>query len=428
MFYDRAKINLKAGKGGDGMVSFRREKFVPEGGPNGGDGGRGGSIYLVADHNLTTLLDFKMKQHYKAPAGEKGQNSNKMGKSGQDIYLRVPRGTIVRFDGEESIFADLVEEGQTVCVVKGGRGGRGNARFASNRDKAPEVAEKGEPGEEAWIRLELKVLADVGLVGMPNAGKSTFISAVSSARPKIADYPFTTLEPNLGVVKMGDEGSFCIADVPGLIENAHAGAGLGHFFLRHLERTSVLVHMLDMSGQEGRDPLEDFEVISEELKKYKEELWSKPRIVAANKMDLPESEENLKRFKEKYGDEFEIFALSAAMGSNKGGGDMQKLLFRCFEMVQNAPKEETKPLEEQKITEFKERKPFSIKYNPGGWYEVEGEEVKKWIAMTDFGNEAAVSRLQRIFKAMGLDEGLRREGCRHGDTVVAYDLEFEFSD
>ena len=425
MFYDRAKVYLKAGDGGNGLVSFRREKFVPEGGPNGGDGGRGGSVYLVADHNLRTLLDFKMKQHYKAPKGENGQNSNKVGKSGKNIYLKVPLGTVVRFDGEEAIIADLVEDGQSVCVAKGGRGGRGNARFASNRDKAPEVAEKGEPGEEVWVRLELKVLADVGLVGMPNAGKSTFISRVSSARPKIADYPFTTLEPNLGIVNLGDERTFCIADVPGLIENAHEGAGLGHHFLRHLERTKVLVHLIDMSGQEGRDPLEDFEIISNELKKYKDELWNKPRIICANKMDLPDSEENLERLQKKYGNDFEIYPIAAAAG---GKEDLQKVLLRCYELILAAPKVEEKKEEEIKVTTFKERCPFTIHRDDHGYFIVEGSEVKKWIAMTDFGNDASVQRLQRIFKAMGLDDGLRKAGAHHGDTVIAYDLEFDFAE
>ncbi len=423
MFYDRAKIFLKAGDGGNGLVSFRREKFVPEGGPNGGDGGRGGSVYLIGDHNLRTLLDFKMKQHYKAPKGENGQNSNKVGKSGKDIYLHVPLGTVVRRDGEEAVIADLVTDGQKVLAAKGGRGGRGNARFASNRDKAPEVAEKGEPGEEVWIRLELKVLADVGLVGMPNAGKSTFISRVSAAKPKIADYPFTTLEPNLGIVDLGDERVFCVADVPGLIENAHDGAGLGHHFLRHLERTKVLVHLIDMSGQEGRDPLEDFEIISEELRKYKKELWEKPRLIAANKMDLPDSAENLERLRQKYGDDFEIFPISAA-----GGGDLKPVLNRCYEKIVTAPTVEERREEEIKVTTFEPRRPFTVRADGGGVFVVEGAEVKKWIAMTDFANEAAVKRLQRIFKAMGLDQGLRDAGARHGDTVIAYDLEFDFSD
>ncbi len=423
MFYDRAKIFLKAGDGGNGLVSFRREKYVPQGGPNGGDGGRGASIYLIADHNLRTLLDFKMKQHYKAAKGENGQNSNKVGKSGKDLFLHVPLGTVVRYDGEEAVIADLVSDGQKVCVAKGGRGGRGNARFASNRDKAPEVAEKGEPGEEVWVRLELKVLADVGLVGMPNAGKSTLISRVSSAKPKIADYPFTTLEPNLGIVDLGDERTFCIADVPGLIENAHSGVGLGHHFLRHLERTKVLIHLIDMSGQEGRDPLEDFGIISEELRKYKEELWRKPRIIAANKMDLPESEENLARLKEKFGEEFEIFPIAAA-----AGGDLSPLLNRCYEIIQSAPVAEVRSEEEIKVTTFTPREPFSVRKEDDGVFIVEGPEVKKWIAMTDFGNEAAVRRLQRIFKAMGLDRGLRDAGARHGDTVIVYDLEFDFSD
>ncbi len=421
MFYDRAKIFLKAGDGGNGMVSFRREKYVPEGGPNGGDGGGGASIYLVADHNLSTLLDFKMKQHYKAPKGENGQTSNKIGKSGKDIYLRVPLGTIVRFDGEEEIFADLVADGQKVLVVKGGRGGRGNARFASNREKAPAFAEKGEPGEEAWIRLELKVLADVGLVGMPNAGKSTFISRVSSARPKIADYPFTTLEPNLGIVNLGDEKSFCIADVPGLIENAHAGAGLGHHFLRHLERTKAMIHLVDMSGQEGRDPLEDFEIVSRELMKYKKDLGAKPRIIAANKMDLPDSEENYKRLVAKYGDDYEIYPISAVQGEN-----IKKVLYRVYEIVQSAPVEDNVAAEEIKVTTMKQRIPFTISRNEYGEFTVEGAEVKKWVAMTDFNNDAAVKRLQRIFRAMGLDEGLRQAGAKDGDIVVIYGMELEY--
>lgn len=421
MFYDRAKIYLKAGDGGNGMVAFRREKFVPEGGPNGGDGGKGASVYLVADHNLRTLLDFKMKQHYKAPRGENGQGSHKVGKSGQDLYLKVPLGTVVRFDGEDEIFADLVEDGQKICVVKGGRGGKGNARFASNRDKAPQYAEKGEPGEEEWIRLELKVLADVGLVGMPNAGKSTFISRVSSAKPKIADYPFTTLEPNLGIVNLGDEESFCIADVPGLIENAHEGAGLGHYFLRHLERTKVLIHLLDMSGQEGRDPLEDFEIIGRELDRYKQELGSKPRIIAANKMDLPDSAENLERLIAKYGDDFEIYPISAVQGEN-----LKKILYRAYEMVKNAPKEEVLAEEEVKITTFQNREPFTLSRDISGNIVVEGDEVKKWVAMTDFSNEDAVKRLQRIFKAMGLDSGLRTFGAHDGDTVILYGVELEY--
>ncbi len=421
MFYDRAKIYLKAGDGGNGIVSFRREKYVPEGGPNGGDGGRGGSVYLVADHNLSTLLDFKMRQHYKAPRGENGQSSNKIGKSGADIYLKVPQGTIVRFDGEEEIFADLVADGQKALIVKGGRGGRGNARFASNREKAPHFAEKGEPGEEAWVRLELKVLADVGLVGMPNAGKSTFISRVSAAKPKIADYPFTTLEPNLGIVNLGGGQSFCIADVPGLIENAHEGAGLGHHFLRHLERTKAMIHLLDMSGQEGRDPLLDFEVVSRELAKYKKDLGAKPRIIAANKMDLPDSQANYERLVKKYGDKYEIYPISAVQGEN-----IKKVLHRIYEIVQTANAEEPVTTEEVKVTTLEERNPFVIKRNEYGDFVVEGPEVKKWVAMTDFNNEDAVKRLQRIFKAMGLDDGLRQAGAKDGDTVFIYGIELEY--
>lgn len=423
MFYDRAKIHVKAGDGGNGVVSFRREKYVPEGGPNGGDGGRGGSIYLEADHNLHTLLDFKMKQHYKAGRGGHGQGGNKTGPAGEDLVLKVPLGTLVRIGEQEDLLADLVADGQQVLLVKGGRGGKGNVRFASNRDKAPTIAEKGEPGEENWIRLELKVLADVGLLGMPNAGKSTFISKVSAAKPKIADYPFTTLAPNLGIVQVGDGQSFCIADVPGLIENAHAGAGLGHHFLRHLERTRAMIHMLDMSGQEGRDPLEDFAIVNQELVKYKKELARKPQIIAANKMDLPESEENFRRLTERYGEKYDIFPISAMKGEN-----LKPVIYRIYEILQTAEPEEELPEEEIKITKFEPRHPFSIHRDERGFLMVEGEEVKKWIAMTDFDNESAVRRLQRIFAKMGLDDALRDAGAKDGDTIVVYDLEFDFQE
>lgn len=423
MFYDRAKINVKAGDGGNGIVAFRREKYVPEGGPNGGDGGHGGSIYLQADSNLRTLLDFKMRQHYRAPRGAHGAGSNKTGANGDDLVVRVPCGTVVRVDGQEAVLADLVGDGQRVCVAKGGRGGRGNARFASNRDKAPQIAEKGAPGEEVWLRLELKVLADVGLVGMPNAGKSTFISRVSAARPKIADYPFTTLEPNLGIVDLGDGQTFCLADVPGLIENAHSGAGLGHHFLRHLERTKVLIHLVDMSGMEGRDPLADFEVITREIARYKEVLATKPRLIGANKMDLPASEENLRRFRAAYGGQYEIFPLSAQRGEG-----LKPLLYRAQALLSAAPAVEPVAEEEVKVTSYEERQPFTIKRNEVGDWQIEGEEVRKWIAMTDFSNEAAVKRLQRIFKTMGLDAAMKLAGIREGDTVTAYGLAFDYAE
>ena len=423
MFYDRAKIHVKAGDGGNGVVSFRREKYVPEGGPNGGDGGRGGNIYLEADHNLHTLLDFKMRQHYIADRGSHGQGGNKTGGAGGDLVLKVPLGTLVRIGDEEALLADLVEEGQRVLVVKGGRGGKGNVHFSSNRDKAPTIAEKGEPGEEDWIRLELKVLADVGLLGMPNAGKSTFISQVSAARPKIADYPFTTLEPNLGIVNLGDGQSFCIADVPGLIENAHEGTGLGHYFLRHLERTRAMIHMLDMSGQEGRDPLEDFITVNKELEKYKDELAKKPQIIAANKMDLPNSEENFARLKTAFGEQFEIFPISAMKGEN-----LKPVIYRIYEILQTEEPKEELPEEELKITRFVPRQPFIIRRDESGFLRVEGEEIKKWMSMTDFDNEEAVRRLQRIFLRMGLDKALKKAGAKEGDTIVVYDLEFDYQE
>ena len=308
MFYDRTKIYVKAGNGGNGAVSFRREKYVPLGGPDGGDGGRGGDIILVADEGLRTLVDFRYKRHYKGDRGEHGQGKDRHGKSAEDLILRVPVGTIVKDAETGEILADFTKHGQREVVAKGGRGGRGNARFISNTNKAPTVAERGEPGEERWLLLELKLLADVGLVGFPNVGKSTLISKVSAARPKIADYPFTTLVPNLGVVRVEEE-SFVMADIPGIIEGAHTGAGLGLEFLRHVERTRLLLHVLDISGSEGRDPVQDFEIINRELREYSPALAERPMLVVPNKIDLPGSEDNLARLREHLRDKYEIFPI-----------------------------------------------------------------------------------------------------------------------
>ncbi|MEW5899603.1 MAG: GTPase ObgE, partial [Bacillota bacterium] len=311
MFYDTAKIYVKAGDGGNGCVSFRREKYIPEGGPDGGDGGRGGNVVFRADEGLRTLVDFHYQRRYLAGRGQHGKGKNMHGRSGEDLVVRVPAGTVVRDAQSGMVLADLVRDGQEVVVARGGRGGRGNARFAGPKNKTPVFAEKGEPGEERWLELELKLLADVGLVGFPNAGKSTLISRVSRARPKIADYPFTTLVPNLGVVTLGEGVSFVIADIPGLIAGAHQGAGLGHRFLRHTERTRLLVHVIDVAGVEGRDPLEDFYVLNRELFLYNPLLAQKVQLIAANKIDLPGAGENLQRLQKTLGAQYEIFPLSA---------------------------------------------------------------------------------------------------------------------
>jgi GTP-binding protein len=314
VFYDLAKIVVKAGDGGNGVVAFRREKYVPRGGPSGGDGGDGGSVYLAAEAGLRTLVDFKYKAHYRAGRGEHGRGKEQRGRNGEDLHLRVPVGTVVRDARTGEVLADLTAPGQTVLVARGGKGGRGNARLATPKDPAPRRAEPGRPGEERWLELELKLLADVGLVGLPNAGKSTLLAAVSNARPRIADYPFTTLQPHLGLVGVEEGESFVMADIPGLIAGAHAGAGLGHEFLRHVERTRILVQVVDVGSDAGLRPEEAFATVDRELALYNPQLARRPRLIAANKIDLPGAGDNLRRLQQAVGDRYEIFPLSAATG------------------------------------------------------------------------------------------------------------------
>ncbi len=328
MFIDRAKIFVRGGDGGNGCVAFRREKFVPKGGPAGGDGGRGGHVILVADGGLRTLVDFRYRVHYRAPRGQHGRGKGMHGRDGEDLLVRVPVGTVVRDAGTGEILADLVAQGQQVVVARGGRGGRGNIHFATPVERAPERAEPGRPGEERWLELELKLLADVGLVGMPNAGKSTLLARVSAARPKVAAYPFTTLVPHLGVVRVDEGRSFVLADIPGLIAGAAAGAGLGHGFLRHIERTRVLVYVLDTAGTEGRDPVDDLKALREELRLYNPELVTRVQVVAANKMDLPESEEGLERLRAAFGESYEIFPVSGLTGAG-----VDRLVWRLAELL-----------------------------------------------------------------------------------------------
>jgi len=424
MFYDRAKIYVKGGDGGNGIVAFRREKYIPEGGPAGGDGGRGGSITFVADEGLRTLIDFRYRQHYKGDRGQHGMGKNMHGKNGDEMRVRVPVGTVIRDEASGQILADLVEDGQEVQVAKGGRGGRGNSRFVSAKNRVPMLAENGEPGEEKWILLELKLLADVGLVGFPNVGKSTIISQVSAAKPKIADYPFTTITPHLGVVRVDQENSFVLADVPGLIEGAHEGAGLGHYFLRHLERTKVLIHVLDMSELPDRTPWDDFEVINSELRQYREQMAKQPQIVAANKMDQPGAEERLAELKKRLGDRYEIFPVSAATNSG-----LAPLMQRAYQLVleyKAQPEEAAAP--EIKKTKVEAREKFIIETPEPHFFVVSGAEIERLVAMTNFDNEAAVIRLQKIFKAMGLDQALRDRGAENGDAIQIKDLEFDFAD
>lgn len=419
MFIDHAKINVKAGDGGNGIVAFRREKYVPMGGPAGGDGGKGGDIIFEADEGLRTLMDFRYKKHFKAQRGAHGQGKNMHGASGEDLIIKVPVGTVIKDDDNDQVIADLVTAGQRAIVAKGGRGGRGNARFVSSRNKAPTISENGEPGEEKWIRLELKLLADVGLVGFPNAGKSTLISRISAAKPKIADYPFTTLVPNLGVVRTKSKDTFVVADIPGLIENAHQGAGLGHNFLRHVERTKVLVFVLDTAETEGRDVLEDYNILRQELELYNEELSKRPFLIAANKMDVPEAKANLDKLKKLFADK--VYAISAVTGE---GVDI--LVEKIYEVLQSVPKDEVIG-EEPVIRKFEEEIPYEINI-VDGVYEVTGPRIDKLVAMTNFDTDEGLQRFQKIIEKMGVEEDLRKLGIKDGDTVKISDLEFEYTE
>ncbi len=420
MFVDYAKINVKAGDGGNGVVAFRREKYVPMGGPSGGDGGRGGSIIIKADEGLSTLMDFKYRRHFKGERGSHGQGKNMHGAGGEDTIILVPSGTVIKDDESEDVIADLTSHGQQVVVAKGGRGGKGNARFATPINKAPSIAENGEPGEEKWIRLELKLLADVGLVGYPNAGKSTLISKVSAAKPKIADYPFTTLVPNLGVVRLNSGESFVLADIPGLIEGAHEGAGLGHRFLRHIERTRVLIFVLDTAQTENRDVLEDYYTLQRELGKFHPSLASKPYLIAANKMDLPEAQNNIAKLQGKFGDH--LMMISAATGEGT-----QELMARAYQLLSSIPMEETVAGDEVVLRKFHDQPAFVIEIIDGV-FEVSGKRIEKLAAMTNFNTDEGLQRFQRIINHMGLENALRQQGIQAGQTVRIKNLEFEYSE
>lgn len=431
MFVDKTKIYVKGGDGGDGLVAFRREKYVAMGGPAGGDGGHGGDVIFRVDEGLRTLVDFRYQKHFKASRGEKGRNKSQHGANAEHMIVRVPPGTVVIDDDTQEVVADLTRHGQEVVIAKGGRGGRGNMRFATPANPAPELAEHGEEGQERWVALELKVMADVGLVGFPSVGKSTLLSVVSSAKPKIGAYHFTTITPNLGVVDIGDGRSFVMADLPGLIEGAHEGVGLGHEFLRHIERTRIIIHVVDMAGTEGRDPFDDWVKINDELRQYNEKLAERPQIVAANKMDMPQAEENLEAFREQVralkGDEIEVMPISSL---TKQG--VQELLYKAMDMLERLPDthkvEEVADVEERKIYRYKkkeEQPSFTIR-RENDTFVVESEAIEGMLKRMQMTSHDAILRFARMLRRMGVDEELRKRGAEDGTIIRIGDFEFEF--
>lgn len=419
-YFDQASISVKAGAGGDGIVTFRREKFMPLGGPSGGDGGRGGAVYLLCDPTQNTLLIFQRKRKYAAQGGKPGGSKNMSGKSGEDLDIKVPPGTLVRDAGTGDVLGDLTEGGQRLLVAKGGKGGRGNQHFASSRNQAPRMAEKGEPGEARDLTLELKLIADIGIVGVPNAGKSTFLAAMSAARPKIADYPFTTLTPNLGVADLGNYATVVLADIPGLIEGAHMGAGLGFAFLRHIQRTRVLIHLLDGLAP---NPVADFDQIITELSLFDERLLEKPMIVGLNKMDVDQVKEKWPKMKkaiEKKG--HEIMAVSAA--THVGTRD---LLNRAVQLLAEAPP----PPAFEAIPVYRpgvDPDAFAIQRQGQGLWRVTGQKIERAADMTIWEYEDSALRFQHILEALGIRQALTEAGVKEGDTVVIGEAELEWTD
>jgi len=421
MFIDRARIFVQSGKGGDGMSSFRHEKFVPKGGPNGGDGGQGGNVILVADRNVNTLVDFRFRRLFKAKPGGKGEGSNKYGRNAEDLLITVPLGTIVKDEETGQVMADLSRDGQRAIVAKGGRGGRGNWHFRTSANRTPTFAERGEPGEERWLRLELKVLADVGLLGYPSVGKSSILRKVSAAQPEVAAYHFTTLNPILGVVNLPDHRSFVMADIPGLIDGASEGVGLGHDFLRHIERTKILIHVVDVSGIEGRDPIEDYEKINAELAKYSEKLARKRQVVAANKIDLLGDSDNLERLMDymtAHG--VEVYPICAMTGEG-----MDKLLERVWTMLEEYVEEPDETTEEV-VYKAQNKPDFEVKRDDDGAFVITGARIENLVAMTNFDDDQSLRRFQRIWRYMELDKLLQEHGIQDGNTVRIYSMEFEY--
>ncbi len=424
MFVDEVIVKLFAGNGGDGCTSFRREKFEPMGGPDGGNGGRGTSIYFVGDRSLKTLVDLKYHKIIKGEKGINGKGSNKYGANRDDIKIGVPLGTTVIDMDTGLIVADIIHDGEEVCVARGGRGGKGNKAFATHDNPAPNFSEKGEPGEERVVKCELKVLADVGLVGLPSVGKSTILSQISGCHPKIAAYHFTTLNPNIGVVKLQDGRTFTMADLPGLIEGASEGVGLGHKFLKHASRTKILLHVVDMGSEERRDPVEDYHIIENEIRKYDDKLYKKVKIVIANKMDLDGAEENLKRFKKEIKD-VRVFPISAALNTG-----LNELLLEVANTLDNIKENETyseDEFESHILYKFKEEIPYSITREGDLWV-VSGEKIEKILSMTRIENDEAAMRFARKLKRMGVDEELEKLGAKRGDEVKIMDYIFIFKE
>ena len=421
MFVDELTIKLIAGSGGDGCTSFRREKFVPMGGPDGGNGGKGASIIFKVDKSLKTLIDLSYKKIIKADKGENGKGSNKYGKNAQDIIIKVPAGTTIYDAFTNEVIADLINDDEECIVAKGGRGGKGNKSFATHDLPAPKFSENGEPGEEKLVRLELKVLADVGLIGMPSVGKSTLLSIISSAQPKIAAYHFTTLSPNLGVVKLKNGTSFVMADLPGLIEGASEGVGLGTEFLRHAMRTKILAHVIDMGSMEGRNPIDDYKVIRKEIEKYNDLLKNKKEIIVANKMDLENASDNLKAFKKEFPN---ATIIEISCMNNSGIDNLINVLANTLDTLP-----EVKLYEESdfKLYKFEDNKPYSIKKDGNVWV-VSGREIETLLKMTKFNEDEGVLRFARKFKGMGIEDELEKLGAKPGDEVQILDYMFTFKD
>ena len=421
MFIDSARIFVKAGDGGNGAVSFHREKYIAKGGPDGGDGGRGGNVVFVVTNDIRTLADFRYKKQYKAQRGENGGSKNCTGKSAEDLYIKVPAGTIVKDDATGRVIADLTQEGQSRIIAKGGKGGAGNQHFATSTRQIPNFAKVGELGEEMWIKLELKILADVGLIGYPNVGKSTILSMVTNARPKIADYHFTTITPNLGVVDLGDGQSFTVADIPGLIEGANTGIGLGHEFLKHIERTKLLLHVIDVSQSEGRDAIQDFEVINKELREYNEKLSKRPQIVVANKIDVLSDTTVLDKLtsylKER---DIDVFPVSAA--TNKG---LNEVMFFVNEKLKTL--EDTVLVDEVEQEFIYKPKQDDLEVTKeNGVYMVKGEWARKLVGSTNVADHESLQYFQRALIKKGVIKMLEDLGVQDGDTVVVHDYEFDY--
>ena len=421
MFIDEVIVELQAGDGGNGCMAFRREKYVEMGGPAGGNGGRGSNIVFKVDEGLNTLIDLRYQRIIKGKKGENGQGKGMHGKSSEDVIVKVPMGTVVTDMGTGLIIADLTEPGEQAIVAEGGRGGRGNIAFATRSNPAPSYCENGEPGEIRKVKVELKLLADVGLVGMPSVGKSTFISKISASKPKIAAYHFTTLKPNLGVVATKDHRSFVVADLPGLIKGASLGEGLGDRFLKHIERTRVIAHIIDMSGYEGRDPYEDYVTINEELRAFNPKILEKPQIIIANKMDLKDSTENLKRFKEKVTDP--VYPISAI--NNEGIDQVLIKLADLLDTIKKEPLYEDEKFESHVLYKFKEEQPFKI-HREGDTWVIVGDQVEKILKMTKFSTDESVLRFANKLRKLGIDDKLRELGAQDGDPVRILDFEFEY--